>query len=46
MNGLIDIMQLSVGEIDGLIETSNDIMQNPKKYAEVLRGKKLATLFF
>ncbi len=46
MNGLIDIMQLSTAEIDEMIATSNDIMENPKKYAEVLRGKKLATLFF
>ncbi len=46
MNGLIDIMQLSPAEIDGMIATSCDIMENPQKYAEVCRGKKLATLFF
>lgn len=46
MNGLIDIMQLTTREIDELIETSNDIMEHPQKYAAVCKGKKLATLFF
>lgn len=46
MNGLIDIMQLSTKDIDDMIATSNDIMENPKKYAEACKGKKLATLFF
>ncbi len=46
MNNLIDIMQLSVEEIDKLIETALDIIDNPEKYAEACHGKKLATLFF
>ena len=39
-------MDLSVEEINGLIETANDIINDPKKYSEKCRGKKLATLFF
>ena len=46
MNGLIDILDFSVEEINGLIETANDIIANPKKYSEKCHGKKLATLFF
>lgn len=43
---LIDITEFTVEEIDGLLKTACDISENPKKYAEVCRGKKLATLFF
>ena len=43
---LIRITDLSVKEIDELIESANDIIANPAKYAEICHGKKLATLFF
>lgn len=46
MNSLIDIMQLTTEEIDSLIDTANDIIAKPEKYAQACRGKKLATLFF
>ena len=46
MRNLIDIRDLSTQEIDELIAVANDIIANPKKYADVCRGKKLATLFF
>ena len=46
MRSLIDIKELSVEELDALIATANDIIENPKKYSEVCRGKKLATLFY
>ena len=46
MRSVIDIMDLSVEEIDGLLNTAEDIIENPNKYAEACRGKKLATLFF
>ncbi|MBR6645080.1 MAG: aspartate carbamoyltransferase [Clostridia bacterium] len=46
MRHLIDIKDLTVDEIDELIERAEDIIENPAKYAEVCRGKKLATLFF
>ena len=43
---LISILELSIPELDDLIATANDIIENPGKYAEVCKGKKLATLFF
>lgn len=46
MKRLIDILDLSTEEIDGLINVADDIIANPQKYAEVCHGKKLATLFF
>ena len=46
MRHLIDIAELSVVEIDELIEIANDIIESPEKYKDMCRGKKLATLFF
>ena len=46
MRSLIDIPELSIEEIDELIDVARDIMKNPAKYADVCKGKKLATLFF
>ena len=46
MRSLLDIVDLSVAEIDELIATANDIIANPDKYAEKCKRKKLATLFF
>lgn len=46
MANLIDIMELSVEDIKGLIDTALDIIANPDKYAESCKRKKLATLFF
>ena len=46
MQHLIDIIDLSLDEINDLVATANDIIANPKKYSDTCRGKKLATLFF
>ena len=46
MRSVIDIKELSVEEIDELIATALDIIENPMKYSEKCKGKKLATLFF
>lgn len=46
MRHLIDPMDLSVQEIDHLLEVADDIIANPVKYRDVCRYKKLATLFF
>ena len=46
MRSLIDILELSAAEIAELIATAEDIIANPRKYAEACHGKKLATLFF
>ena len=43
---LIDITDLSVGEIDELIATAEDIVAAPAKYADACKGRQLATLFF
>ena len=46
MRHLIDILDLSVEEIQELLDTARDIIENRAKYSEVCKGKKLATLFF
>ena len=46
MKHLIDPLDLSVEEIAELLDVASDIEKNPQKYAEVCRGKKLATLFY
>ena len=46
MRSLIDILELSTSELDQLIAVAEDIIANPKKYSEVCKGKKLASLFF
>ena len=46
MRSVIDILDLTAEEIDGLIATAKDMISYPEKYAEACRGKKLATLFF
>ncbi len=46
MKNVNDILDLTTDEIDDLIKTACDIIENPKKYSEVCHGKKLATLFF
>ena len=46
MKDLIDILDLSIPEIDKLIEVANDIIENPDNYREKCKYKKLATLFF
>ena len=46
MRSLIDIMDLSVEEIDELVAKACDIIEKPDKYREKCKYKKLATLFF
>lgn len=46
MRNLIDILDLSVEELDSLVATAMDIIANPEAYQEKCRHKKLATLFF
>ncbi|MBQ3868994.1 MAG: aspartate carbamoyltransferase [Clostridia bacterium] len=43
---VIDITDLSKEELDALMDTAEDIIKDPKKYAHICEGKKLATLFF
>ena len=46
MRNLIDIMDLTVEEIDELIKVAADIVKNPDKYSEKCKHKVMATLFF
>ena len=46
MKHLIDIKDLSVKEIDELIEVAKDIINHRDNYSHKCDGKKLATLFF
>lgn len=46
MRHLIDILELTVEELDELCKKATDIIANPEKYAHKCAGKKLATLFF
>ena len=46
MRSLIDILDFTTEEIDEMLKTACDIIENPAKYSEMCKGKKLATLFF
>lgn len=46
LRSLIDILDFSVEEIEGLIATAEDIIAHPAAYSEKCKGKKLATLFY
>ena len=43
---LINITDLTVDEINHLIEVADDIIDNPEAYQDICAHKKLATLFF
>ena len=46
MRHLIDPTDLSMSELDEIINLALDIIDNREKYAEACKGKKLATLFY
>ncbi len=46
MKNLINIMDLSVEEIEDLITVADDILVHPEKYREACKYKILATLFY
>ena len=46
MRNLINILDLSVEEINGLVRLASDIMARPEIYAESCKGKILGSLFF
>ena len=46
MRHLIDITDLSVEEINQLLDLADDIIENKDKYADACKRKKIATLFF
>ena len=46
MRHLIDTTDISVAEVDQILNTALDIIDNRAKYSEACKGKKLATLFY
>ena len=46
MRHLLDTTDLSLQEIDGMLELAMDIIADREKYAHICEGKKLASLFF
>ncbi len=46
MRHLIDIEDLTLAEIDEILNLTDRIIANRAMYADAMRGKKLATLFF
>ena len=46
MKHIISPLDLSVKELDDVLCLAEDIIADPKKYANVCNGKKLATLFY
>ncbi len=46
MRSILDIPDLTLNELDALMDRAEDIIAHPDDYAEACRRKKLATLFF
>ncbi len=46
MRHLLNPLDFSTAELDKLFDLANDMESNPTKYAEVCKGKKLATCFY
>ena len=46
MRNLIDILDFSTEEIDGLVRLASDIMEHPDRYSESCKGKIMGALFF
>lgn len=46
MRHIISPTDLTVSELSELLELAEEIIKDPKKYSDVCRGRKLATLFY
>ncbi|MBO4862830.1 MAG: aspartate carbamoyltransferase [Eubacterium sp.] len=46
MRHLIDPMDLTMEELDDILSLAEKMYDNPEKYAEAAKGKKIATLFY
>lgn len=46
MKHIISPLDLSMSELQEVLELAEEIILDPKKYSDVCRGKKLATLFY
>ena len=46
MRSVMDVVDLTVEELNNLLKVAIDIEKHPKKYSKKCKGKKIATLFF
>ncbi|MDY5576823.1 MAG: aspartate carbamoyltransferase [Lachnospiraceae bacterium] len=46
MRHLLSPLDLSVEEVEQILDLASDIEKNPEKYKDACRGKKIATLFY
>ena len=46
MRHMLDITDWSIEEINGLMNTADDIIAHPDDYADAMHRKKLASLFY
>jgi len=46
MRHMLDITDWSIEEINGLMDTADDIIAHPEKYNHAMENKKIATLFY
>ncbi|SES92771.1 aspartate carbamoyltransferase [[Clostridium] polysaccharolyticum] len=46
MKHIISPLDLSLEELNDLLETAEEIVANPKRFSDACKGKKLATLFY
>lgn len=46
MRHLMSPLDLSIEELDKILDLANDIERNPEKFKSACKGKKLATLFY
>lgn len=46
LNNMIDLDQLSLSEINEILQLANKIKANPQEYSEACKGKIMATLFY
>ena len=41
MRSVIDVLDLTVEELEELVKVADDIIENPQKYSEKCKGKKI-----
>ena len=46
MKHIINPLDLSLEELNEILETAEEIIKDPKKFSDACKGKKLATLFY
>lgn len=46
MRHLMNILDLSVEELDDILNLAEEILETPEAYSEIAKGKKLATCFY